>query len=548
MPADVTDAAARYRYGRAGCRSTSRWTSRRAGRAPTRERLGRTAIVHVTPGLDGVSRAVNEAERGVAPRRGDDRRGPALRGRPVARSRGQVDRLDPAPGASRRPRERRCRRRARRRRRHLDGDASRGVRRSDRRAARRVDREPLVGHPEADRPLPGRPRGAQPPTWSPATSTRAAARSTRTSSGGRSRPRRGTARRSRASGTSGASTHPGPGLGAGSGYLVAKELTKPPLPRGSLQSFQDAREAVPLGDLHPERVVRGGRRGVRGGGVRRDRPLGDEAARTTTQRTARSCVSTASRSRTASPPCRPSSSSGSRAWRGRRSGGAHRGDLRVDRASRDVRAGGVLVLSGPLGRCPSEARAIVVDGSAGQPPWRGRRRAARLGADPPRAARVDGLRLLLADALALLDEAGLDEVGIMADTFNLAHEDTAEVVGRDGAIHGAARRRRAAGGGSRACACSRRGPGRSAELVAALREAGWDGTLDVEVFSTPEAFWSLPAGEAAGRAHAAVAALASAGCRLHTSDPGIRVSRAKARLRPWASSLRRAEPGGHHDD
>ena len=27
----------------------------------------------------------------------------------------------------------------------------------------------------------------------------------------------------------GASTHPGPGLGAGSGYLVAKELTKPPL-------------------------------------------------------------------------------------------------------------------------------------------------------------------------------------------------------------------------------------------------------------------------------------------------------------------------------
>jgi len=29
----------------------------------------------------------------------------------------------------------------------------------------------------------------------------------------------------------GASTHPGPGLGAGSGYLVAKELTKPPLSR-----------------------------------------------------------------------------------------------------------------------------------------------------------------------------------------------------------------------------------------------------------------------------------------------------------------------------
>ena len=29
----------------------------------------------------------------------------------------------------------------------------------------------------------------------------------------------------------GASTHPGPGLGAGSGYLVAKRLTRPALPR-----------------------------------------------------------------------------------------------------------------------------------------------------------------------------------------------------------------------------------------------------------------------------------------------------------------------------
>jgi phytoene dehydrogenase-like protein len=31
------------------------------------ERLGQTAIVHLTPGLDGVSRAVNEAERGLLP-------------------------------------------------------------------------------------------------------------------------------------------------------------------------------------------------------------------------------------------------------------------------------------------------------------------------------------------------------------------------------------------------------------------------------------------------------------------------------------------------
>jgi phytoene dehydrogenase-like protein len=31
------------------------------------ERLGRTAIVHLTPGLDGVSKAVNEADRGLLP-------------------------------------------------------------------------------------------------------------------------------------------------------------------------------------------------------------------------------------------------------------------------------------------------------------------------------------------------------------------------------------------------------------------------------------------------------------------------------------------------
>jgi phytoene dehydrogenase-like protein len=31
------------------------------------ERLGRTAVVHLTPGLDGVSRAVNEAQRGLLP-------------------------------------------------------------------------------------------------------------------------------------------------------------------------------------------------------------------------------------------------------------------------------------------------------------------------------------------------------------------------------------------------------------------------------------------------------------------------------------------------
>jgi len=57
--------AERFRYGR------SEMQIHFALSEPVRwdgdERLGQTAIVHLTPGLDGVSRAVNEAERGLLP-------------------------------------------------------------------------------------------------------------------------------------------------------------------------------------------------------------------------------------------------------------------------------------------------------------------------------------------------------------------------------------------------------------------------------------------------------------------------------------------------
>ena len=61
----VARAGRRFRYGRSEMQihvalsEPPRWEGD--------ERLGRTAIVHVTPGLDGVSRAVNEAERGLLP-------------------------------------------------------------------------------------------------------------------------------------------------------------------------------------------------------------------------------------------------------------------------------------------------------------------------------------------------------------------------------------------------------------------------------------------------------------------------------------------------
>jgi phytoene dehydrogenase-like protein len=65
VPASLSEAARRFRYGRAEMQihfalsEPARWRGD--------ERLNRTAIVHVTPGLDGVSRAVNEAERGLLP-------------------------------------------------------------------------------------------------------------------------------------------------------------------------------------------------------------------------------------------------------------------------------------------------------------------------------------------------------------------------------------------------------------------------------------------------------------------------------------------------
>jgi phytoene dehydrogenase-like protein len=65
VPGPARAEGRRFRYGRAEMQihfaldESPRWDGD--------ERLARTAIVHLTPGLDGVSRAVNEAERGLLP-------------------------------------------------------------------------------------------------------------------------------------------------------------------------------------------------------------------------------------------------------------------------------------------------------------------------------------------------------------------------------------------------------------------------------------------------------------------------------------------------
>jgi phytoene dehydrogenase-like protein len=65
VSAPVSEGAKRFRYGRSAMQihfalsESARWEGD--------ERLARTAIVHLTRGLDGVSRAVNEADRGLLP-------------------------------------------------------------------------------------------------------------------------------------------------------------------------------------------------------------------------------------------------------------------------------------------------------------------------------------------------------------------------------------------------------------------------------------------------------------------------------------------------
>jgi len=168
----------------------------------------------------------------------------------------------------------------------------------------------------------------------------------------------------------------------------------------------------------------------------------------------------------------------------------------------------VVCLSGPLdGRTEAEGREIVVAGVR-RAASTARDAGVRLGFEPVHPAQrgTAGFVTSLADALALLEEAGTPDVGIMADTFNLGREDTAAIVAASPRFTGlhVADELPEPLPGLRALPSAN---GRSAELVRALRAAGWDGTLDVEIFSTPDGFWALPVDEAARRACAAASAL-----------------------------------------
>jgi phytoene dehydrogenase-like protein len=194
-------------------------------------RLGRTAIIHLTPGLDGVSRAVNEAERGLLPAEAtvvvgqpmavDPSRAPEGRwilwvqlqevpSRPKGDAAGELDGLLNAGGGTwtEALRERYADRIQARIAAHAPNFEPSILRRvalspADIEAANPNMRggDIYSGSCALDQNLLWRPRPALP--------------GHRTSVAGLWHI--------------GASTHPGPGLGAGSGTLVAKELLRPTL-------------------------------------------------------------------------------------------------------------------------------------------------------------------------------------------------------------------------------------------------------------------------------------------------------------------------------
>jgi sugar phosphate isomerase/epimerase len=172
----------------------------------------------------------------------------------------------------------------------------------------------------------------------------------------------------------------------------------------------------------------------------------------------------------------------------------------------------VLCLTGPAGdRSEEHARRLAIDGL--------QRIAAaaddagvRLGLEPIHASEREALTLVtsIPEALELLEEAGLPNVGIMVDLWHLwdtpdIERHLADNVDRITGVHVANwfdgdRGDRALPG---------EGVSATAELMRVLRDAGWQGPWDVEIFGDPErpdSLWSLDVDTAAQRAYAAIAA------------------------------------------
>jgi sugar phosphate isomerase/epimerase len=165
----------------------------------------------------------------------------------------------------------------------------------------------------------------------------------------------------------------------------------------------------------------------------------------------------------------------------------------------------VVCLTGPA-TVPG-ARELVIDGLR-RAAAAAREAEVRLALEPIHPSQRDILSIVtsIPEALALLDEAGLDDVGLLIDLYHVwdsptIEQDIPEHIGRIAGVHVCdhphepARTDRALPGAGRS---------RTHELLTLLDDAGWDGHYDVEIFSEPERFWGLPADEAARQAWAAI--------------------------------------------
>jgi sugar phosphate isomerase/epimerase len=170
----------------------------------------------------------------------------------------------------------------------------------------------------------------------------------------------------------------------------------------------------------------------------------------------------------------------------------------------------VICLTGPASdRSEDEARALVIEGLR-QVAAAAQSAGVRLGLEPTHASESAETSFLssIGETIALLDEAGLDDVGVMVDSVHVwdTGELEAEVARHAARVTGLHVADKLAPG-----APGRVLPGEGVthpeRLVGLLRAAGFDGYLDIEIFSTPEQFWGLPVGEAAERAAAAARSL-----------------------------------------
>ena len=171
----------------------------------------------------------------------------------------------------------------------------------------------------------------------------------------------------------------------------------------------------------------------------------------------------------------------------------------------------VVCLTGPCGsRSEDEARAIVVDG------LRTLATVARevdvpLAFEPVHRSQRDSASFVtsIEAAIGILDEAGVDDVGLLLDLYHVWDDRAVwDTIGRAAyriaGVHVSdwpadpARTDRELPG---------LGVSHTRELVDALLLSGFSGSLDVEIFGDPEGFWGLPVAQAAHQAHAAVAAL-----------------------------------------